>query len=67
MKKPLVTLLFLFFTITNLYAQELNMEIINGIIDDVKTKYAPDKRTAIFEVNIKEDNNEYVLSGETNI
>lgn len=36
------------------------------IIQQFKTKYAPDKRTAIFNLSAKETNGAYIIKGETN-
>lgn len=40
---------------------------LSQIIDDVKNKYAPDKRTAVFNVEIIEENGKLILKGETNL
>ncbi len=51
-----------------IYSQQKNeMEKIQNLINSVKTKYAPDKRTALFDVNAKFENNQIILAGETNI
>lgn len=43
------------------------MKNINEIIESIRAKYAPDKRVAIFQIAIKEQNEEIILEGETNI
>ncbi len=43
------------------------MEQLNSIISKVKEDYAPDKRTAIFDIVINKNNDIFVLEGETNI
>ena len=37
------------------------------ILDELKTTYAPDKRVALFNINIEEKGDKIVLSGETNM
>ena len=60
-----ITLLFL---ITNITAQQMNsINKYKEIISEVKKEFAPDKRTAIFNVEVKESGSNIVLSGETNI
>lgn len=34
---------------------------------EIKNEYAPDKRVALFDVNVIKNNDEYVLKGETNL
>ncbi len=59
-----ITSLFAF----NLFAQdEKDMDKIQCVIQDLKYKYAPDSRTAIFQVNVEKDGNNYILKGETNL
>ncbi|NOX66615.1 MAG: SH3 domain-containing protein [Chlorobi bacterium] len=43
------------------------MKTINTIIKSVKVKYAPDKRVALFNVEVKKEKKNLILSGETNI
>ena len=47
--------------------QNSNMEKIQNIINQVEQKYAPDKRTAVFNVTFKTEENKNLLTGETNI
>lgn len=58
----LITLL----TFNSTAQDKFDMEQIQSIIEEVKIKYAPDKRTAIFEVAVENDNG-LVLKGETNL
>ncbi|MCP5062569.1 MAG: C40 family peptidase, partial [Ignavibacteriae bacterium] len=44
---------------------EKNMDNIKTIIENVKQEVAPDKRTAIFDVDYLAENNKIKLSGET--
>ena len=48
------------------YAQT-NMKTIEEQILEIKNTFAPDKRTAIFDVHVAENEGIYVLSGETNL
>ena len=45
----------------------MNTDEIIKNIQLVKEKYAPDKRTAVFNVEVKAINNQFELNGETNI
>jgi cell wall-associated NlpC family hydrolase len=58
--------IFLFTTVL-ITAQTKNMKTINTIINSVKVKYAPDKRVALFNVEIKKEKKNLILTGETNI
>lgn len=46
---------------------QFDSEEISRIVEKIKQKYAPDKRTAIFDVNFSMDGNVANLSGETNL
>ena len=50
----------------NIYAQS-NMEKVNSIIQTVKEKFAPDKRTAVFNIEPTESENKIIIKGETNL
>lgn len=39
---------------------------VNDIIDSLKIKFAPDPRTAVFEINARESRGSIILLGETN-
>lgn len=67
MIKSITTLFILFLTFLNLPAQENNMQEIINIIEEIKSGFAPDKRTALFDVSISGGNDLIVLSGETNL
>ena len=43
------------------------MEKVTSIIQEVKEKFAPDKRTAIFNFEAAESENKIIIKGETNI
>jgi len=52
----------------NLIAQEkTEMEKFQSIIEEVENKFVPDKRTAIFQISIENENDKYILKGETNL
>lgn len=48
-------------------AQSKYMNRANDIIEEIKTKYAPDKRVALFDVEVKKERKNLILFGETNI
>lgn len=56
----------IFFIFFQNYFSQKNMNRINEILELVKRKYAPDKRTAIFNVAAVEKENIIILQGETN-
>ncbi|HZW39786.1 MAG TPA: C40 family peptidase [Ignavibacteriaceae bacterium] len=64
MKKIILSLLLLSSVI---FAQGNKMNEVQKVIDDVRNQYAPDKRTAIFDVQVTEENGNIVLSGATNL
>ncbi len=53
--------------IFNSCQQKFNIENVNSIISEVKTKYAPDKRVAIFDIAAEIDENKIKLIGESNL
>ncbi|MBK7630409.1 MAG: C40 family peptidase [Ignavibacteriales bacterium] len=67
MKLLLIFFVVIFLSVHN-YSQEINkMEKVNSIIQTVKEKYAPDKRTAVFNLEATESENKIIIKGETNI
>lgn len=48
-------------------AQSKYMNRVNDIIEEIKIKYAPDKRIALFDVEVKKEKKNLILVGETNI
>ena len=51
-----------------IYGQDKkNMEKMKELVFEIKTKYAPDKRVAIFNIELKEINGQIVIAGETNL
>jgi len=63
-------LLFAMLLLVNaIYPQKNNdMDTIQKIITEIQQKYAPDKRTSLFDIHFKTDEkNQLLLSGETNL
>ena len=61
MKLLFIFLLMTFLSIHN-YSQENNkMEKINSIIQELKDKFAPDKRTAVFNFEAVESENKIII------
>ncbi|MFH0733963.1 MAG: C40 family peptidase [bacterium] len=51
-----------------IYGQDKkSMEKMKELIFEVKTKYAPDKRVAIFNIELKEIDGQLIITGETNL
>ena len=67
MKNITYILIFIFSIIFNISAQNNSIESINDLINELKNRYAPDKRVAIFNLSVSEVNDKILLSGETNI
>lgn len=53
--------------IINQVSAQMESEEINKVIDAVRTKSAPDKRTAVFSITSKVEDGILYLSGETNL
>jgi len=69
-KKIKITLLFLLTLIAfnTMESQEkVQNEKVTQVISEIKAQYAPDKRTALFNVIYSMENNKVVLTGETNL
>lgn len=43
------------------------MEKINSILQNVKERFAPDKRTSVFNIEVVQENEKLILKGETNL
>ncbi|MGA9291818.1 MAG: SH3 domain-containing protein, partial [Ignavibacteriaceae bacterium] len=67
--KIINTIIFVLVLFTfNLFAQgEKEMDKIQSVLNEMKYTYAPDSRTAVFQVNIEKDSSTYIIKGETNI
>lgn len=63
--KKYIIIIILFAIALQLNAQDSKMEIINNSIKEVKEKFAPDKRVAVFNVKIKVIDTAIKLVGET--
>ncbi|HRN27655.1 MAG TPA: C40 family peptidase [Ignavibacteriaceae bacterium] len=50
----------------NIYSQS-EMEKVNSILKEIKEKFAPDKRVAVFNIESSELDNKVLLKGETNL
>lgn len=48
-------------------AQNHALTTVEGILDAVSNKYAPDKRTALFEVILTDQEGQIILKGKTNL
>lgn len=68
MNKIVLIILSTIITSTFLYSQENDsiMKIIS-IISEVKTKFAPDKRVALFNIETEKSEETYIIKGETNL
>jgi len=51
----------------NMNSQDSTLEKINNVVLELKNRYAPDKRTAIFDVSVIQENDKIILFGETNL
>ncbi len=49
------------------FGQSTDSLDVKELINQIKEKFAPDKRTAIFEVQTKKNGDEFIMYGETNI
>jgi len=49
------------------FAANSDVGKIGRMIESVGMKYAPDKRTALFEINISDDANQLIVKGKTNL
>ena len=60
-----ITLLAVVLATTTLSAQESNLNEVKQITDDIRLKYAPDKRVAIFNIGYTVQQNSVTLTGRT--
>ncbi len=63
----LLILTIIFITVCSFPQENGTMEKINSAITEVKTKYAPDKRVAIFNIETEKSANRFTIKGETNL
>ncbi|MBS4034432.1 MAG: C40 family peptidase [Ignavibacterium sp.] len=67
MKFFLTIILISLFASSHFSQSNNQLEDINKIIIAVKEKFAPDKRVALFNIEIDKSGNSYILKGETNL
>ncbi len=65
MKNFLILILITVLSI-NIYSQS-EMEKVNSILKEIKEKFAPDKRVAVFNIESSELDDKVLLKGETNL
>lgn len=66
-KFSLIIFVFFFF-INNIFSQvNPDMEKAKSIIKTVKEKFAPDKRVAVFDIEMEQPANKLIIEGETNL
>jgi gamma-D-glutamyl-L-lysine dipeptidyl-peptidase len=67
--KKLYLLIFLtsLFAFSSFAQEKSEMEKIQSVINELQNKYAPDKRTALFLINVENEINKFILKGETNL
>ena len=67
--KTIISVIFiLIFVSSNILSQDsTTMNKVNSIIKEVREKFAPDKRVAIFNLEATEADNKVIIKGETNI
>ena len=67
MKSLIIILLITFLSSINYSQSNTQMEKVNSIIKEVKEKFAPDKRVAIYNLEATESKNKIIIKGETNL
>lgn len=67
MKTKLVIILFLTILIKTMAQVNPDIEKIKALIIETKNKFAPDKRVALFNVELNIPDKKYIVQGETNI
>lgn len=65
--KRMLSLTFFLMVFSQAINAQINMKTIQDVILEVKNSFAPDKRTAIFDVQVTEDADAFILKGETNL
>ncbi|MEJ5262638.1 MAG: C40 family peptidase [Ignavibacterium sp.] len=62
-------IIFVFFVFINNIFSQVNpdMEKAKSIIKSVKEKFAPDKRVAVFDIEVEQPANKIIVKGETNL
>ena len=68
MNKIILTVVTIILISSYIYSQDdEQMKKINSVINEVKEKFAPDKRVAIFNIEIEKSANRFIIKGETNL
>ena len=67
MKLLFITLITTFLTFQSYSQEDNNMKKADSIIKEVKEKFVPDKRVAIFNVETEESGSKIIIKGETNL
>ncbi|MBL1215304.1 MAG: C40 family peptidase [Ignavibacteriae bacterium] len=67
MKKIAAITLILMFSLQINAQENVILENLNTLISKLKSEYAPDKRVALWDVEVKKEGDDYVLVGETNL
>lgn len=69
MKKLNVLFLIAFFVgaLASCNNQSAKVKLLQHKMDSIKLVYAPDKRTAIFDLSIENENGQWMVKGETNL
>lgn len=62
-------IIFVFFVFINNIFSQVNpdMEKAKSIVKSVKEKFAPDKRVAVFDIEVEQPANKIIVKGETNL
>lgn len=67
MRNKLTIILFLTIVITNMAQVNPDIEQIKALIIETRNKFAPDKRVALFNVELSLPDKKFIVQGETNI
>jgi gamma-D-glutamyl-L-lysine dipeptidyl-peptidase len=68
MIKKILIIMILTGVLSNSFGQEIyNMEKLKNLIKELKEQYAPDKRVAVFNLEVEQQGESLVVKGETNI
>ncbi|GMU95818.1 NlpC/P60 family protein [Ignavibacterium album] len=67
--KNFLTIIFVLSVLSNNIYSQVNpdMEKVKSIVKNVKEKFAPDKRVAVFNIEIEQPEKKIVIKGETNL
>ncbi|MBI5661649.1 MAG: C40 family peptidase [Ignavibacterium album] len=67
--KNFLTIIFVLSVLSNNIYSQVNpdMEKVKSIVKNVKEKFAPDKRVAVFNIEVEQPEKKIVIKGETNL